>query len=589
MYVREILKRAILFTLTLMSAILLVSHFSAASNITYTYDGVGRLIRVDYGDGKIVEYTYDNAGNLLRSGVGTYTLTVTRAGTGSGTVSSSPAGIDCGSDCGETYDQGTNVTLTATPAAGSIFAGWSGSGCSGTGNCQVTVNSDTTITATFNLIQYTLTVNRTGTGSGTVTSSPSGIDCGSDCSETYNEGTSVTLTATPGTGSIFGGWTGDPDCSDGAVTMNASKTCTAAFNAQAVGYTLTVNRAGTGSGTITSSPAGIDCGSDCSETYNEGTSVTLTATPGIGSTFGGWTGDPDCSDGAVTMNASKTCTAAFNAQAVGYTLTVNRAGTGSGTITSSPAGIDCGSDCSETYNEGTSVTLTATPGSGSIFGGWTGDPDCSDGAVTMNANKTCTAAFNPQGSGYTLTVTKSGTGSGTITSSPSGVDCGSTCSASFKSGASVTLKVKADTGSTFTGWSGACTGKSCKVKMASNLTVTATFVLPDLRGEWSGVSVKQNKTNYEISGKLAVFSDDGKAASVSAKVYLSDDSAYDQSDTLLGSASIGTINANSSKVKALKYKATTNPSAKYLIAVIDPDGKVTESNENNNVSGNQVP
>jgi YD repeat-containing protein len=507
MSIKEALKRAFLFALILMSPILSIPHFAAASNTTYTYDGAGRLIRVDYGDGKIMEYTYDNAGNLLRSGVETYTLTVTRSGAGSGTITSSPSGIDCGSDCGETYDQGTNVTLTATPAAGSTFAGWSGDGCSGTGNCQVAVNSDTTITATFNLIQYTLTVNRTGTGSGTVASSPSGIDCGSDCSETYNEGTSVTLTATPGSGS----------------------------------------------------------------------------------TFGGWTGDPDCSDGVVTMNANKTCTATFNAQVVGYTLTVTKAGTGSGAVASSPSGIDCGSDCGETYNQGTNVTLTATPAAGSTFGGWTGEPDCSDGVVTMNANKTCTAAFNPQGSGYTLTVTKSGTGSGTITSSPSGVDCGSACSAGFKSGASVTLKVKADAGSTFTGWSGACTGASCKVKIVSNLTVTATFVLPDLRGEWSGVSVKQNRTNYEISGKLTVFSDDGKAASVSAKVYLSDDDNYDASDTLLGSVSIGTINANSSKAKALKYKVTANPSSKYLIAVIDPDGKVPESNENNNVAGNQVP
>jgi len=189
---------------------------------------------------------------------------------------------------------------------------------------------------------------------------------------------------------------------------------------------------------------------------------------------------------------------------------------------------------------------------------------------------------------YDLTITKTGTGSGTVTSSPSGINCGSTCSASFKSGASVTLKVKADPGSTFKGWSGACTGTSCRVKMDSDQTVTATFVLPDLRGEWSSVAVKQTKTNYEVSGKLTVFSDEGKAASVSAKVYLSDDGAYDESDTFLGSVSIGTINPNSSKAKALKYKVTPNPSGKYLIAVIDPDSKVPESNNDNNVAASQL-
>jgi len=173
-------------------------------------------------------------------------------------------------------------------------------------------------------------------------------------------------------------------------------------------FTLTVTKAGTGSGTVTSFPVGINCGSDCSESYDQGTSVTLTATPASGSTFGGWSGDADCSDGVVVMNANKACTATFNPQVVGYTLTVVKSGTGSGTVTSFPVGINCGSDCSESYDQGTSVTLTATPASGSTFGGWSGDADCSDGVVVMNANKACTATFNLQVVGYTLTVVKSG-------------------------------------------------------------------------------------------------------------------------------------------------------------------------------------
>jgi len=74
-----------------------------------------------------------------------------------------------------------------------------------------------------------------------------------------------------------------------------------------------------------------------------------------------------------------------------YTLTVSKAGTGAGTVTAS--GITCGTDCSESLDEGTVVTLTATPATGSIFTGWSGDPDCFDGRVTMNADKTCTATF----------------------------------------------------------------------------------------------------------------------------------------------------------------------------------------------------
>lgn len=77
-----------------------------------------------------------------------------------------------------------------------------------------------------------------------------------------------------------------------------------------------------------------------------------------------------------------------------HTLTVTKQGPGSGTVTSAPAGISCGADCSENYNNGTVVTLTATPAAGSAFAGWSGDADCSDGSVTMNAAKTCTATFN---------------------------------------------------------------------------------------------------------------------------------------------------------------------------------------------------
>ena len=207
-----------------------------------------------------------------------------------------------------------------------------------------------------------VTVYNIGTASGTVTSNPPGINCGSDCSEWYDPGTNVTLTPIPDSGSTFTGWSlacsGVGPC---VVSMTSDKEVTARFTQQ---YDLTVTKAGTGSGTVISSPGGINCGSDCSEAYDQGTSVTLWPVPDIstGSAFTGWSGA--CSgagDCTVSMTSDKTVTATFTLQQ--YTLTVTKAGKESGTVISNPAGINCGADCSEAYNQGRSVTLIPIPDS----------------------------------------------------------------------------------------------------------------------------------------------------------------------------------------------------------------------------------
>jgi hypothetical protein len=83
------------------------------------------------------------------SGVDGYTVTVGRTGTGAGTVTSSPAGIACGPTCSTAYPVGTAVTLTALPASGSVFSGWSGTGCTGTDPCTFAGNTLVRVTATF--------------------------------------------------------------------------------------------------------------------------------------------------------------------------------------------------------------------------------------------------------------------------------------------------------------------------------------------------------------------------------------------------------------------------------------------------------
>jgi hypothetical protein len=159
-------------------------------------------------------------------------LSVLRAGNGSGTVTSATPGIDCGADCTETYAPGATVTLTAVAESGSAFDGWSDA-CSGTGACEVTMDVAKSIRATFSLVPvtYVLAVTKAGGGTGTVTSVPAGIDCGSDCTESYDAATSVTLTATASGGSRFAGWSGGGCTGTGqcTVVMDSDTSVTATF------------------------------------------------------------------------------------------------------------------------------------------------------------------------------------------------------------------------------------------------------------------------------------------------------------------------------------------------------------------------
>jgi hypothetical protein len=239
-----------------------------------------------------------------------------------------------------------------------------------------------------------LTVTVEGDANGTVTSSPAGIDCGTDCTETYTSVTGVTLTAHPEGSAAFAGWSGA--CTGSALTctltMDRSRSVTATFTNKPV---LIVKADGNGQGTVMSTPAGINCGTDCIEPYNQGTSVKLTAAPDSTSTFGGWsgctvTGPLTCT---VTMDASQTVTATFDVQNVTRTLSVTV--TGSGNVTSAPGQINCtdGSAgvCQDTFNDGITVTLTAT--NTVIWGG-----DCATELddtceLTMNADRSASATF----------------------------------------------------------------------------------------------------------------------------------------------------------------------------------------------------
>ena len=159
-----------------------------------------------------------------------------------------------------------------------------------------------------------------------------------------------------------------------------------------------------------------------------------------------------------------------------FTVTVQKQGDGSGTVTSTPSGIDCGGICVNQFQEGTTVSLNAAAAPGSAFAGWSGD--CSGtGACNLTGNATVTARFIVPISTDRLTVSLGGTGTGTVTSNPSGISCPRACAADFATGITVTITATPTNGSTFAGWSGGgCSGTGpCIVAMVGNPTVTATF------------------------------------------------------------------------------------------------------------------
>ncbi|MCB0052496.1 MAG: hypothetical protein KDE24_23465, partial [Caldilinea sp.] len=291
-----------------------------------------------------------------------YTLTLSHTGSGSDPTAdpSNSSGCPTGS-----YLAGATVSLSdAAPAAHWHVAGWSGTDAdnsTATGNTLTMPAANHTAGVTYAQNEYTLTI---VSANGTVARNPA--------QATYHDGDVVQLTATPDTGWTFASWSGDltGTTNPAPLTIHGDATVTASYTR--VRYPLTVARSGNGTGYVTSSPAGIDCGATCTANYDSNTLVTLDAVSALGSTFSGWSGEGCTGTGTcqVTMDGAKSVTANFTLGT--NVLSVSLAGTGGGSVSSEPAGIACGADCSEDYGYNTLVTLTATPDSTSTFDGWSG-------------------------------------------------------------------------------------------------------------------------------------------------------------------------------------------------------------------------
>ncbi len=264
----------------------------------------------------------------------------------------------------------------------------------------------------------------------------------------------------------------------------------------------------TGTGSVASSPAGISCGSDCGDFYAEGSQVTLTATPENGSVVTGWGADcPGCGTNVVcnvTMDRPRSCSVTF---VPGHTLTVSRNGAGSGSLTSLPAGISCGSNCSSSFAAGSSVTLLATPASlDNAFTGWGGSgcgacPWTTDTCVVqMDSDKLCSATFEPAS---LMVVHKTGNGSGKVTSNYPGIDCGSSCYAAYAKTMTVSLFATPEEGSVFAGWQGDCEGNSCLLLMNTRHDVTAVFAQEDTAWLLGGDKYNSIAGAYAAAGSSA--------------------------------------------------------------------------------------
>jgi len=305
---------------------------------------------------------YDSAGNqsgysneVSKSLPNTtqYSLIVAQNGSGTGIVTGS--GISCGNTCSNVYTSATTVTLTATPASGSVFAGWSGGGCSGTGTCTVTMNASTSIMATFNSSAVTYDITATASGNGLITAlNNPNVSQGTTGSTTVSivkvaNGANQQFSITPNTGNYTASIS-----VDGSVVATNLGNYSYTFNSVAANHTVNATFA---VATYSISPsAGIGGSiSPTSALINHGGSQVFTITPVSGYTVADVKVD-GVSVGAVSsytfsnVTANHTINATFKTATSSYAITASSSSGG----TISPSGT-------VTLSGGLSKTFTFVP------------------------------------------------------------------------------------------------------------------------------------------------------------------------------------------------------------------------------------
>jgi hypothetical protein len=302
-------------------------------------------------------------------------------------------------------------------------------------------------------------------------------------------------------------------------------------------------------------------------------------------------GAPRIEYGVVDIGAVEGTEAFVATTASTFDILINKVG--NGIITSNPIGMTCNSTtCTGTFDAGTLVKLTAKPATGYTFSGWSGGGCSGTGicSVNMTAAQTIKATFTAAPvTLYSLSINKSGNGS--VTSNPTGINCGSTCSAKFAKGKVVTLNAKPDADATFVSWSGcapiAANPLQCRIIVSSNKIVTATFsakntaaadisvtgvlitpASPSANSTFTAaITVKNSGSIKSDGGSLDVWANQATVQACKA-----------ESDTW---EEIGQLAAGESKTITVNLKVRS-AGAKQLRAFVDSQCTVTESKETNN-------
>lgn len=395
-----------------------------AGLFTASDTGVYHVVATDTATGK----QYGMATVTVSPAPQNSTLAVVFAGSGTGGVTSTPHGISCRANCTYSFPSNTSVTLTAQPDAGMVVSGWGGCSTQTTSTCTVSMDSSKSVTVTFVSQQSNQlsppTLNAVQISGSAI--SPVGAFSWSQVA--HNSGYRILVTTQKSALPID---PNSPSCSPSCLinlTVGANATSyTSAANTLAPGTTyywqvhalagtgyspgvwsnvgtfstsqspgqIQVGFQGSGTGTVTSSPSGINCPGVCLASFSANTAVTLSATASTGSQFLQWGGA--CAGASCTVSATgaQTAIANFNLNA-NYTLTLGVSGTG--TVTSTDGKISCtnlSGTCSASYPSGSTVVLNETPGTNYTLGGWSGA--CSGTGscfVVMNQNQFVMAAFN---------------------------------------------------------------------------------------------------------------------------------------------------------------------------------------------------